>query len=127
DLREQKNPDFEEIFVVEETEYGVRFEIDPSLYGNDDSASERIGFIPRLRQDWNAKDGGDRAWMPSLGNEIWLIGNDPKIYTSQPDIAPRITFAKIDTPKRINLAFSHPVAVAQVKDLGFSLVDENGK
>ncbi len=127
DLREQKDPDFDEVFVSEKTDYGVQFVIDTSLYGNDDSDADKIGFIPRLRQDWNTKDGGDRAWTPKLGNEIWLVGNDPKIYTEKPDISPKIVFARIDTPKRIDICLSHSVPVKDADKIGFKMVDEAGE
>jgi hypothetical protein len=45
-----------------------------------------IGFIPRLRSDWERKDGGDKFWHRSLGAEIWIIQGDERIYTSRPAV-----------------------------------------
>ncbi len=110
DGRSIADPDEPEIFPAGRTDYGVYFDIDPSLYGPDDSTNERIGFLVRLNRDWNQKDGADRFWTPELGREIWLIGNDPRIYTEQPDISPKVVFARIDEPDRITVKLSHEVA-----------------
>lgn len=112
DERKQKNPPAAPVGVARTTDFGVLFEIDPSLYGEDDGDAERIGFIPRLKRDWNFKDGADRFWTPALGREVWLIGNDPTIYTTRPDISPRVSSAKIDTLRDITLSLSHPLPEA---------------
>lgn len=110
DGRDQRMPPEEEREIqAQPCDFGVRFDIDLSKYGNDDSPEERIGFIPRLKHSWDFKDGSDRYWTPELGSEVWLIGNDPKIYTSEPDTHPRMTGAFLDGPSKIFLLLSHPL------------------
>jgi pullulanase len=128
DLRNQKNPPAgqEEVMASERTDYGVVFRINLSDYGNDNGPEEKIGFIPRLGQDWNRKDGGDRAWTPELGNEIWLIGNDPKIYTERPDVTPKVQYAWVDSPTSIRLSLSHPMERGMVDKVPFSIRTSEG-
>jgi pullulanase len=42
-----------------------------------------------------------------MGREIWLIGNDPRIYTERPDISPRVAIAALDSPRDITVRTSH--------------------
>ncbi len=109
DGRNQEDPDDQEVFVSGRSEYGVYFVINQDLYGNDNSEAERIGIIPRLRENWNEKDGGDRFWTPSMGQQIWLIGTDPNIYTSEPDTSPKITATYVDGANVMTLVLSHAV------------------
>ena len=110
DARGQQDPATgEQEIAAKSCDFGVRFDIDLSKYGDDDSAGERIGFIPRLKHSWDFKDGSDRFWTVDLGPEVWLIGNDPQIYTEAPDTHPRMTGAFLDGPKRLTLLLSHPV------------------
>lgn len=126
DGRDQVTPEDAEILASGRTDYGVYFVVDPSDYGPDDSDKDRIGFIPRLRQDWNAKDGTDRYWTPEMGREIWLIGNDPAIYTEKPSIAPKVAKASIDRADLINVKFSTGMPVADVKPENFEVKDATG-
>ncbi len=108
DERENRTPEQNEIFPVGEDGFGKILRFSPGEYGtNGDPAG--VGIIPRLRGSWNHKDGGDRFWRPAMGNEIWLIGNDPNIYTSPPDVSPRIHSALIDGHHTITIRFTHPV------------------
>lgn len=128
DLRNQKTPPAgeEEVFAAERTDYGVVFRIDLSNYGNDNGPEEKLGFIPRLGQDWNRKDGADRAWTPALGNEIWLIGNDPKIYSERPDVTPKVQYAWVESPTSIRLSLSHPMERAMADKVAFSVRTSDG-
>jgi pullulanase len=126
DQRKQREPESGEVLAAGRTDFGVYFILDPSDYGDDDGPEDRIGFIPRLRRDWNFKDGTDRAWAPEMGREIWLIGNDPNIYTERPDTSPRIATAFIDAPSRLTLTVSHPLAVASVQSQAFVVTTAEG-
>lgn len=126
DGRDQKNPTNQEVMPSGKTDFGLTFTVQPANYGNDDSAQERIGFIPRLRRDWNFKDGGDRFWTPNMGPEIWLIGNDPRVYTSKPDISPRINNAHIDKADTIILMLSHRVPTREVVKDTFTIRARSG-
>lgn len=74
-----------EIFPSGRTQTGVTFTINAEEWGVNDFF-DVIGLIPRLRSDWEYKDGGDRFWHRSLGSEIWIIQGDDRIYTSRPDV-----------------------------------------
>ena len=126
DAREQRTPEDQEIEAAGKTNYGVYFIIDRSEYGDDDSQAERIGFIPRLRYDWNEKDGNDRFWNPSLGQEIWLIGNDPSIYTERPDVSPQIALAGIDGPREIFVKLSSPIDETKIAADRFQVTGPGG-
>ncbi|MDK2973117.1 MAG: pullulanase [Candidatus Sumerlaeota bacterium] len=127
DGREQRNPANQEVLPAAETDYGVRFEIDPAAYGNDDARGERIGFIPRLRHSWDYKDGSDRYWTPDMGNEIWLIGNDPQIYTTRPDTSPHLAKATLDGRRLVTLVLTHPAEAASAKASLVTLATESGQ
>jgi pullulanase len=58
--------------------------------------------------DWNHKDGGDRFWTPTLGNEVWLVAKSEKVFAQQPDISPHIEMAYLDAPNRIVLQLTEP-------------------
>lgn len=74
-----------EIFPSGRTESGVVFTIKPSEWGIADYF-DVIGIIPRLRSDWEHKDGSDKFWHRSLGAEIWIIQGDDRIYASRPAV-----------------------------------------
>ncbi|MCC6546784.1 type I pullulanase [Candidatus Sumerlaeota bacterium] len=126
DGREQKNPPKQEISAAGRTDFGVRFTLTRSLYGNDDSDAERIGFIPRLNSDWNRKDGGDRFWTPALGNEVWIVANDPKIYTQKPDVSARVIGAYLDTANEIRVKLSTSINASEIPAAKFVLTKPDG-
>ncbi|MDK2973501.1 MAG: peptidyl-prolyl cis-trans isomerase [Candidatus Sumerlaeota bacterium] len=72
-----------EIFPSGRTQSGVTFTINTEEWGVSDFF-DVIGLIPRLRSDWERKDGGDKFWHRSLGAEVWIVQGDERIYTSRP-------------------------------------------
>jgi pullulanase len=128
DVDGRRQPANEEVLAAERTEFGVKFLIDTSLYGPEEpGAHRRIGFIPRLRRSWDHKDGSDRVWTPNLGDEIWLIGNDPAIYTSLPDISPRLIGAYLDGRRSVVAMLSHPASGEQAgASLSVTIRDDSG-
>jgi len=127
DGRSQKQPDDQELLAKGRTDFGPFFVIDQSLYGNDDSPDDRVGYIVRMKRDWNHKDGGDRFWTADQGRVLWIVGNDPKVYTSRPDISPRVVFAKIDGLRRMTVKFSKPMPLADLKPTAIMVVDAKGE
>ncbi|MEQ8820204.1 MAG: type I pullulanase [Sumerlaeia bacterium] len=109
DGRDQQTPEQAEVFPAGTDDFGPYFHVDPSQYGDDDGPGDRIGFIPRLRQDWNEKDGTDRFWTPRLGREIWLIGNNSKLFTERPETSPKVARAYLDGAQEIVAVLSHPM------------------
>jgi pullulanase len=107
DREEKRSPAVSEVFPVGEDNFGKVFKIDTKLYGAE-GTPKQIGMIPRLRSSWDFKDGSDRFWAESMGYELWLVGNDPKMYTTPPDVSPKIRTAKIDGGNLITVMFSHP-------------------
>ncbi len=105
-------PEQPELFPVGEDDYGQVLKLDPALYGPEDKPAS-IGFVPRLRGDWNQKDGADRFWRPDMGDEIWMIGNDQTIYTTKPDTSPKVQFAFLDQFDKITVTLSHPMTLAE--------------
>lgn len=128
DGRDQRSPegDDAEVLASGRTDYGVYFVLDPSRYGNDDSDKERIGFIPRLYQSWDHKDGTDRYWTPDQGREVWLIGNDPAIYSEEPSTKPKIVSASIDRLDQMLIKFSTPMNAGAVAPAKFQVKDATG-
>ena len=118
----EQEPKEPEILASGSDEFGVVFKIDTSQYGPKDAPEEKIGFIPRLYRSWDHKDGSDRYWTAGMGYEVWLIGNDRRIYTEQPDISPKIASAFIDASNKVMLVLSHPTNTKEVLAKDYSVV-----
>ncbi|MCB2156647.1 type I pullulanase [bacterium] len=117
----EQEPESPEVMSSGRDDFGVVFKVDTSQYGVTGTDDDRIGFIPRLYQSWDHKDGSDRYWTEDMGYEIWLIGNDRRIYSEKPDISPKIASAFIDAADKMALVFSHPLNVKQVDPKNFSV------
>lgn len=74
-----------EIFPSGRTQSGVTFTINTEEWVVSDFF-DVVGFIPRLRSDWERKDGGDKFWHRSLGADVWIIQGDDRIYASRPAV-----------------------------------------
>ncbi len=85
-----------------------------------------INFLVR-QGDWAAKDGGNRRFDLSKGNEVWLVQDDETVYYSKAEAtAPRIAFAVMDTLSQVrfkvngnpdNINFSNFVVLQDGKQL----------
>ena len=104
DEKLQRAPKANELFEVGRDGYGLIFELDTADYGQ---PGERIGLLPRMNGDWSFKDGGDRFWSPDLGGQVFLVQDSNKLYTSPPDVSPRLLGATIDGLREITLRFTH--------------------
>ena len=105
DAEENRNPPEQDLRPVGWDSFGLVFELDRAEYGWPTLAG-RIGMLPRLAADWGAKDGPDRFWKPSLGPETWIVGGDPRLHTTAPDVSPRILSAHIDDLHRVTAEVS---------------------
>ncbi|MBX3728474.1 MAG: type I pullulanase [Candidatus Sumerlaeia bacterium] len=115
-----------EVFGDTPDDFGVVFRIDPADWRCGGTGDCRLGFVPRVRQSWEHKDGPDRLWTPALGNEVWLVEGDPKVHTSPPDVRPRIRRAFLDGLARVVLGLSHPVLVDELTGLKLRIVSPDG-
>lgn len=89
-------------------DYGPYFEIDRQRFVTGGGVT-MIGLIPRLRHDWQYKDGEDRMWRQEMGEEIWLLGGDPKIHRTKPDTSPCVQKAFLDGPEILVVGLSHSI------------------
>jgi pullulanase len=103
----RRAPQDNELMAAGRDDFGVIFKLDPSLYGQ---AGERIGLLPRLRKDWAFKDNGDRYWSPQMGREIFIVEGRSDVYTTRPDVSPRLLGAVLDGLDTITLRFTHRLA-----------------
>lgn len=127
DARHEAEIQEPEVMSSGRDDYGVYFVLRPSDYVAKPGQQPEIGFVPRLRRDWNAKDGLDRFWTPAMGYEIWLIGNDPNIYRSRPDISPKVAGAYIDSRRQILVKLSHPLDLSFIMAQRFWVRDSEGR
>jgi len=105
DAADKRNPAEQEQRPVGWDGFGLIFQFDRAEFGWPEPAT-RIGLLPRLAGDWGRKDGPDRFWTPDCGPEIWIVGGDPRIHSSPPDVSPRILSAHIDDLHRITAELS---------------------
>lgn len=110
---------------TELTEFGCVFHIPPGRFGGDMESVE-IGFIVRPGGDWESRDGDERSWRPAEAARIWLVADDPAVYTSRPDISPRVSSAWVDGPRRVLVHLSHPVSISGAEAGDFRLRSAGG-
>ncbi|HEX4086198.1 MAG TPA: type I pullulanase [Chthoniobacteraceae bacterium] len=103
-------------------DYGAVFQLDRQRYGE----SDRIGLLPRMSRDWTRKDGTDRIWTPSLGNEVWILSGNPAVYSHRPDLRPHLDQAFADKTNALQLILSEPVDSAKVSANKIHIADEHG-
>ncbi|MCP4592811.1 MAG: type I pullulanase [bacterium] len=104
----------EEIFPAGRDEFGLIFKLDLREYGG---PQNRIGLLPRMHQDWSYKDGGDRYWSSALGRDVYLVEGRSEVYSSIPDISPRLLGARLDDVDTIVLRFTHSISAPSPKDV----------
>ncbi len=121
DERQSLKPEDQELFVVGRTEFGVVFQLDRAKYGEG-----RIGLLPRLRSDWQHKDGGDRFWTPGMAREVWLVQGRDEVYPRLPDVSPRLVGARIASELSVVVRFTHRLATVDFPRSRFTIRDEAG-
>lgn len=117
-----RTPAQQEVFAVGRDAYGAIFQLDTSRYGDPE---HRIGLLPRRRSDWRFKDGGDRFWDPSMGNEVFLLQGSNGVFTAPPDTSPKLVGATLDGPRTITVRFTNALPVSALD--GVSLRDDAGE
>jgi len=122
DVKEEKTPAQNELLPVGRDEFGLIYQFNRSEYGATGNA-EKIGLVPRLHASWDFKDSPDKFWTPALGNEVYLIGGDAKIYMKKPHLAKQVVAAYVDARDRVVVEVSEPLhAMPQV-----TITDRAGK
>ncbi|MCK4659187.1 MAG: type I pullulanase [Phycisphaerae bacterium] len=117
----KRTPQNKELFPVGRDDFGVIFKLDPSKYGR---RNDRIGFLPRLKQNWDFKDSPDRYWSPEMGYEVYLVEGRNQVYTSPPDVRPKLLSATLDRPNTITLHFTHSMKAMPADEI--TLRDQTG-
>jgi pullulanase len=85
--------DSKELERAGQDDFGLVFRVTRSDYGD----GTQIGLLPKFRE-WESKDPPDRIWTEDMGDEVWILGGNPELFTTQPgeasmgkDIGPVIT------------------------------------
>ncbi|HMA63024.1 MAG TPA: type I pullulanase [bacterium] len=110
-----------EIHPAKTDQYGLVFELDLSKY----PPKGNINFLPKYN-DWKDKDGPNRFWDRSQPNEVWILPNDPTVYTAEPDTAKTIQKAFIDDSDSLTVVLSHPLTREDLQEVKARIVFENG-
>lgn len=100
-----------EILPVGSDDFGLVFQLDTSLYGK---PGDRIGLLPRLNGDWQYKDGQDRFWDKSLGNEVYIVQNKNEVFARRPDTSPKLESATLDGEHVVTARFTHGVTASEL-------------
>lgn len=119
DAGNPSNPQAVEIFPEGSDEFGPFFRFNQNGYS-------AVGMIPRLRQDWNSKDGGDRVWTPEHGNEVWIVSGSDRLHEDRPDVAPRLDSAYLDSDCTIHARLSHAIPLGRLSPAIFSIRTAKG-
>ncbi|CAN5507296.1 type I pullulanase [soil metagenome] len=118
-------PPEQDVFPAGWDDFGPYFRLNPDTYGGNEH-HRTIGIVPRLRSDWNAKDGSDRFWTPTLGLNLWLVGGDSRIYRERPDTSPRVQAAYLDADKMLTLRLSHGTELSRLIPSNFRVRSVDG-
>lgn len=85
--------DSKELEAAGRDDFGLIFRVTKSDYGD----GTQIGLLPKFRE-WESKDPPDRIWTEDMGDEVWVLAGNPKLFMSQPgegsmakDVGPVIT------------------------------------
>ncbi len=93
---------------------------------NDYAGATDIGVLPKYH-NWDSKDGPDRVYSSTMGNEVWIIQGDPHLFTNKPDVRPSIQAAFLDSTTQITLVLSKSLNQNELVPAHFSVTDETGK
>jgi len=118
----KRAPEQNELFEVGRNEYGPILQFDRGDYG-EKGDSDKIGVLPRMAADWNRKDGDDKFWTPDMGQDIYLVCGENRVWPKQPDISPHLVSASIDAPNRIVIGMSRPVNQSDVTPDKITITD----
>jgi len=103
-----------------EDNFGIVFHLDINKL-----KGKNIGIIPKYK-NWESKDGGDKIFKEDGSKDIYIVQGEPAIYSSIPDLKPKVVKAVIDSRKEFSLIFSHAINKDTLKNISF-LFDRNGR
>ncbi|MFQ5490189.1 MAG: type I pullulanase, partial [Phycisphaerae bacterium] len=124
DEHNRRSPHPQDTFHVGRDGFGVVFQLDIGAYGQ---PGDKIGLIPRLNGSWEFKDGGDRFWSPRMSKDIYLVQGKNDVYTSPPDVSPKLTAASIERVDELAVRFTHRLPVAEFPAKRFVLRNRDGQ
>lgn len=101
-------------------DYGLVFELDLDQY----PVTEKLNFIPKYK-DWENKDEPDRHCKNTEVAEIWIVQNDPQVYTQTPDISKKVIKAFLDSKDKITAILSHTISQESVLENNTKIVFED--
>ncbi|MFO1433184.1 MAG: type I pullulanase [Candidatus Competibacteraceae bacterium] len=88
-------------------DYGLIFVVVKKNYGS----GTAIGLLPR-KGEWEVKDSSDRIWTAKLGNEVWILQDEPQLFTIPPDTKLPIAAAFVDDVDQVSIELpSLPVKI----------------
>ena len=123
DAHDKRTPEQNEIFEVGRDEYGPVLQFDRSDYG-EKGDSDKIGLLARMAGDWNRKDGDDKFWKPDMGQDVYLVGGENRLWARPPDVSPRLVSASIDARNRIVIGMSRRVNQNDVTPDKITITDD---
>jgi len=127
DIHHRRQPDKAEIEPAGCTDFGAVFYIDPTAYGDvEEDEQTPIGLLPRKYKSWEFKDGNDRFWHPGMGREIWIVEDDFRLYSQEPNIKLFLKHAYLDDEKVLRVIFSHPIREEHISDQYFEVNHADG-
>src|SRR5690606_2141376 len=84
-------------------------------------------LLPRFSKDWNQKDGNDRVWRgANMSRDIYLVAGQPELFTTRPDLTPKLLAAYIDAPARITAQLSLPTTASDITPTKVRIRDAEG-
>ena len=124
DQKLERAPAQNELEPVGQDTFGLVFRLDPADYGG---ADDGVGLLPRRDRDWGKKDGGDRIWLPRMGKEIYMVQDDNRLYTEQPDVSPKVRSVTLDAPRHLTIRFTHALPAAEMTANLFEITTVDGE
>jgi len=101
-------------------EYGLVFKI------QFDNSVAKMGLIPKFG-NWDSKDDPDRYWTSDKGKEIYILQSDKFVYSTRPDLSPRVVSAFLDDKNNIRLILSKSIDASAVNASAVKIMSSDGK
>lgn len=116
------NQNSRELQATSQDSTGLLFQIKKSDYGD----GLQIGLLPKYKA-WESKDMPDRVYIPKMGNEVWIVQNDEKLYDRKPDLRPSIRGARLETPEYIQVQLWKSLTLSELTITLFQVKDSSNK
>jgi pullulanase len=111
----------QELPAAEQDDYGLVFHVTKKDYGD----GTQIGLLPKFGK-WVAKDAPDRVWFPFMGDEVWILSENPELHSQRPDISPWVRGGFVDAPDQVIVALSKAMPSGEIKVENFTVQDKEG-